>query len=90
MQQIYDKAKLMTRGAYTHKQARSGNDERSHKAGNPRKASIQKGNGDKCGFKMAIDRFFEDRSMDKPSVSRILQTRGVEIGVKKWVRKKQS
>ena len=80
------KTDFMKRGAYTHKQARSSQEDRSHKAGNPRK-SVKLSNDGEDGFKRAIDRFFSDREMDKPSVSKILQSRGVEIGVKKWVRR---
>jgi len=78
----------MTRkGAYTRKQGRSSSEERSHQAGNPRKAVVIRNVG-KGGFKEAMRKFFDERETGQPSVSKILQSRGVEIGVTKWVRRK--
>lgn len=73
----------MGKGAYQHKQNQKRDGERTHDAGNPRRV------GRFAGFDVNIREFFEKRGLERPSVSKILQTRGVEIGVKKWVRKKQ-
>ncbi len=81
------KESTMKRGAYTHKQGQSRNQDRSHVAGNPRRAVKLTKTGED-GFDQAVSRFFRDRGHDQPSVSSILQTRGVEIGVAKWVKRK--
>lgn len=54
---------------------------RSHAAGNPEPEVRVHGIG------LACDEFFASRGF-RPSISKILQTRGVVIGVRKWVSKK--
>jgi hypothetical protein len=55
---------------------------RSHEAGNP--APIVRVRG----VNIAVDKFFEDRGMKTPSISRTMIMRGEVIGVKKWVSRK--
>jgi hypothetical protein len=54
---------------------------RNHAAGNP-EPEIRV-----SGVDLACDEFFRSRGF-KPSISKILQTRGVVIGVRKWVSKR--
>ena len=70
------------KGAYTRKDAqrcaKAAERVRSHEAGNPEPEVRFTGVG------LACDEFFRERGF-KPSISKILQTKGVVIGAKVWV-----
>ena len=75
----------VSKGAYTRKDSqrcvKAQERARNHAAGNP-SPEIKL-----IGVRLACEEFFRSRGF-KPSISKILQTRGVVIGVRKWVSKK--
>ena len=76
----------MPKGAYTRKDAqrcsKAAERVRIHRAGNPTPDVPVN------GVDRACNAFFESRGF-KPSISEQLQTKGVVIGVKKWVSRRQ-